>query len=158
QEREPASPAWDILGRLVDKSLVQVEVVHDDRRYRMLEPIREYALERLAEAGEGDTGRPPHAAYYPAPAEHAGPAVLPLFEEAAWGQVEAEHENVLTALRWAVGRGDGDVSLRLTGALADVWAVRGYVGEGRRWLEAARALGPTTPPVVRVRALAGEGI
>ena len=158
QEREPASPAWAILVRLVDKSLVQVEAVHDDRRYRMLEPIREYALERLAEAGESDTVRQRHNAYYLALAEQAAPAVLPLFEEAAWGQVEAEHENVLAALRWAVGRGDGDVSLRLTGALADVWAVRGYVGEGRRWLEAARALGSTAPPVLRARALAGEGI
>jgi predicted ATPase/DNA-binding NarL/FixJ family response regulator len=158
QEREPASPVWAILGRLVDKSLVQVEAVHDDRRYRMLEPIREYALERLAEAGESDTVRQRHAAYYLALAEQAAPAVLPLFEETAWRRVEAEHENVLAVLRWAVGRGDSDLSLRLTGSLADVWAVRGYVGEGRRWLEAARALGSTAPPVVLARALAGEGI
>jgi predicted ATPase/DNA-binding CsgD family transcriptional regulator len=154
-----ASPAWAMLERLVDKSLVQVDASSGDtRRYRMLEPIREYALERLAESGERDTVAERHAAHYLELAEQATPGVLPGFDEAAWRAVEIEFENVLAALQWALKRGDGELSQRLAAVLGDVWLTRGELREGQRWLGAARALGDTAPPVVRARVLAGEGI
>jgi predicted ATPase len=66
QDPEPATPMWVILGLLVDKSLVQADALAgDNRRYRMLQPIREYALERLRESGELGTVRD----------RHEGPAV-----------------------------------------------------------------------------------
>jgi predicted ATPase/DNA-binding NarL/FixJ family response regulator len=156
QDAEPATPAWIILGLLVDKSLVQADpLATDDRRYRMLQPIREYASERLRESGELDTARGRHARYYLALAEQAAAAGWGPGEEAWFRRLEADHENMRAALRWAAERGDGELSLRLTGALADFWAVRGYLREGRRWLEEARALGAAAAPLLRTNALAG---
>ena len=157
-QREPGLPVWAILARLVEKSLVQFDSSRQHPRYRMLEPIREYARERLAEAGESDALRQRHAAYYLALAERAAPATIPLFDEPAWPLLEGEHENILAALHWGVGRGDGERVLRLAGALADFWSGRGFLSEGRRWLEKARALAPTASPLVRIKALAGESL
>jgi len=143
----------------VNKSLVQADVLaSDDRRYRLLEPIREYALTQLAEHGEEDATRQRHAGYYLDMAERSeewapwGPG------EAAWvRRLEVEYENFLAALRWAVERGDGELSLRLVGALADYWAWCSYLREGRRWLEKARSLGAEASPLLRAKALASEG-
>jgi predicted ATPase/DNA-binding CsgD family transcriptional regulator len=158
QDAEPATPAWIILGLLVDKSLVQADALAGaDRRYRMLQPIREYASGRLRESGEVDTARGRHARYYLALAERAAAAGWGPGEEAWFRRLEADHENIRAALRWSTERGDGEFSLRLTGALADFWAVRGYLREGRRWLENARALGPDNTPFLRAKALVGEG-
>jgi predicted ATPase/DNA-binding NarL/FixJ family response regulator len=158
QDPEPASPVWAILGLLVDKSLVQATTLaSDDWRYSLLQPVREYALARLQESGEVDAARDRHAAYYLALAERAEPALWGP-EEGTWvRRLEAEHENFRAALRWAAERNDGELSLRLAGALADFWAWRGYLREGRRWLEEARVLGAAAPPLLRAKALAGEG-
>jgi predicted ATPase/DNA-binding CsgD family transcriptional regulator len=161
QSRDPTSLLWRTLGSLVDKSLVQADALGgDDRRYRMLETIREYALERLGASGELDTARQRHAAYYLALAEQAAAAGWGRVEEAWFRRLETEHENLRAALRWAAERGDGEFSLRLTGALADsnFWDVRGYLREGRRWLEEARTLGADAAPFLRARTLVGEGI
>jgi len=158
QPGEVTEAVWKILGSLVEKSLVQTEAIDDaNRRYRMLEPIREYALARLTESGELDAVRGRHGDYYLALAERAAPELWGS-EEQAWGhRLEQEHENFRAALRWARGRGDGERLLRLAGALADFWFVRGYLQEGRRWLEEALALNPDTVEPFRARALAGAG-
>jgi predicted ATPase len=156
---EPATPTWAILGLLVDKSLVEADALGgDDRRYRLLQPIREYALARLVGSGELGTVRERHARYYLDLAERAEPALWGTKEGAWFRRLEAEHENIRAALRWAAERGDGEFSLRLAGALGDFWAWRGYLREGRRWLEEARAQGAEAPPLLRARALAGEGL
>jgi tetratricopeptide (TPR) repeat protein len=158
QDAEPASPTWAILGLLVDKSLVQANALAgDDRRYRLLQPVREYAVARLVGSGELGTARDPHARHYLALAEQAAAAGWGLKEEAWFRRLEAEHENIRAALRWAAERGDGEFSLRLTGALGEFWAIRGYLREGRRWLEEARALGAEVSPLLRAKALLGEG-
>ncbi len=160
QDAEPATPAWIILGLLVDKSLVQADpLATDDRRYRMLQPIREYALERLRESGELDTARDRHARYYLALAEQAAAGGWGPGEEAWFRRLEAEHENIRAVLRWGADGGDGEFSLRLAGALADFdfWAVSGYLREGRRWFEEARALGADAAPFLRAKVLVGEG-
>ena len=150
QDREQTSPVWATLGRLVDKSLVQADAIaSDDRRYRMLQPVREYALARLQDTEERDVARDRHARYYLALAEKAQPVLLGPEEDAWYGRLEAEHENIRAALRWAAERGDGEFSLRLAGALADFWGGRNYLREGRRWLEDARALGSETSSLVR---------
>ena len=159
QEDRAARAAWTTVALLVDKSLVQSDVLaSNDRRYRLLEPIREYALELLRENGELNAARDRHARYYLSLAEQPeagpwGPA------EEAWGRrLDADYENVRAALQWAVERGDGDLGLRLAGAMADYWAGRSYLREGRRWLAEARSLGSEASPTIRARALVGEAI
>jgi len=159
RDGEAAQPVWITLSRLVDKSLVQSEVVASgERRYRLLEPIREYALERLQGSGELDAARDRHAQYYCALAEEAEPGPWGPRERAWIRRVDAEYEDVLAALRWAADRAAGELSLRLAAAMAEYWAWRSYLREGRHWLAEARALGSDAPPRVRAKALLGEGI
>ena len=159
QDAESPSPTWTILGVLVDKSVVQTDgVSNDERRYRMLQPIREYALERLRESGELDAARERHAGYYLTLAEQAEAEYFGAQDGMWFYHLEAEHENLLAALRWAAERGDGALSLRLSVALVDFWAMRGFVREGRRWLQSARALGVGSSALLRAAALAGEGM
>jgi len=74
QDPERASPVWAILGPLVEKSLVQADTLDsDDRRYWLLQPVREYAGAQLQKGGDIDAARSRHAAYYLALAEEAEP-------------------------------------------------------------------------------------
>jgi non-specific serine/threonine protein kinase len=70
--------------------------------------------------------------------------------------LDAEYENLRAALRRTAERGDGELSLRFAGALADYWAWRSYLREGRRWLEGARVVGYEVSPLLRAKALWGE--
>jgi tetratricopeptide (TPR) repeat protein len=72
-------------------------------------------------------------------------------------RLEAEHDNMRTALSWALERKEAELVLRLGGALSWFWSVRGYHSEGRRWLEAALAMDGRGSPEVRAMALAGAG-
>jgi DNA-binding CsgD family transcriptional regulator/tetratricopeptide (TPR) repeat protein len=132
----------------------------------MLETLRAYALEQAMLRGEVEALRRQHAAYYLALAEHAEPA-LKSAEQAIWLQrLEAEHENLRAALQWLIDRGTQEQALRLTGALWNFWRLRGYLSEGRRWIDAALA-GEQTASLLdsepalaaaRARALTGAGI
>ncbi len=158
QSPDPGAPLWETLRSLVEKSLAQTEGVDGaDRRYRMLETIREYALEGLAASGDLDTARQRHAAYYMDLAEQADQE-LGGSEEQTWlRRMEQEHENFRAVLRWAGERGDGHLSVRLTGALAYFWWEHDHIREGSRWLEQALALSPDGPPQPRAKALVGAG-
>ena len=159
ERQDPQSPIWRALRSLVEKSLVQTDgTVGADRRYRMLETVREFALERLAASGNADTVRQRHANYYLSLAEHAEPEWWGREEEMWLRRMEHEHENTRAALRWAEERGDGELSLRLAGALADYWLKGSHLREGRRSLEQALALSPDGPPRLRAKALVGAGI
>ena len=157
ERRDPGAPLWQTLRSLVEKSLVQTEIVGGaDRRYRMLETIREFALERLAASGDLDTARQRHAAYYLALAEQAELEWWGSEEQTWVRRMAQEHENFKAVLRWAGERGD-DLSVRLAGALGDFWLIRGYLREGRRWLEQALSLSPDGPPRSRAKALVAAG-
>jgi predicted ATPase len=108
-----------LLGRLVEQSLVLAEPGKGDEglRYRMLEPVRQYARERLGEGSEEyETGRR-HAAYYLSLAERARPK-LQGREEGEWlDRLEAENDNLRAAIGWSLGRGDAQMALRLDAAL-----------------------------------------
>jgi non-specific serine/threonine protein kinase len=124
-------------------------------RFVLLETIREFGLERLAESGELEAMRRWHAGYYLALAELAEP-LLRGAEQRFWlDRLESEHDNLRAALEWAVTTHDGGESAaRLAGALAWFWLDRGYASEGRAWVERALGVGRSTP-VVCLKVLCG---
>src|SRR5215207_325509 len=131
----------DLLSRLVDKSLVVAEASSGDGgvRYRMLEPVRQYGEERLEASGEADVVRRRHASWYLELAKGAEPWLRGARQEVWLERLEREHDNLRAALRRALERGEAELGLWFGGALGEFWYMRGYLSEGRRWLEAALA-------------------
>ena len=157
----PDSPVWRGLALLVDKSLVQSGPAGDgEHRFRTLETVREYAVEQLGLHGETDGVRHRHAAYYLALAERAAPGFWGPQESVWIRRLEEETDNLRAALRWAGAQKAPAFSLRLAGALAEFWWLRGSLREGRRWLDQALARPEEDPktPAIRVRALLGAGM
>jgi predicted ATPase/DNA-binding SARP family transcriptional activator len=132
----------DVLGPLtllVNKSLVMVDEHAEGRRYRLPETIRQYARDTLFEAGEAKQIRDRHVAYFIRLAEAAEPKLRGA-EQVAWlERVVTEHDNMRTALAWSLESGKSEGTLRLAGALAYFWELRGYWSEGPKWLNAALA-------------------
>jgi predicted ATPase/DNA-binding SARP family transcriptional activator len=151
-----AGEALDLLVRLVDKSLVQVEPTPFGHRYRLLETVRQDARQRMAAAGERDRVEAAHRDWYLALAEAADRDVDPDVA-AAWPaeRMELEHDDLRTALASAI-RHDPHAALRLAGAVWWWWMARGYFVEGGRWLDAALAAAPEPTPQ-RARALVALG-
>jgi DNA-binding CsgD family transcriptional regulator len=116
--------------------LVVAESADGDRvRYKMLEPVRQYAEEKLEKSGEANNVRHRHAAFFLALAEEAEPELWGP-EEPTWLQrLEVEHDNLRAALTWVLERGEAELGLRLAGALRWFWTERGYTSEGHRWSE-----------------------
>jgi DNA-binding CsgD family transcriptional regulator len=147
----------ELLSGLVDKSLVVAEASREARvRYRLLEPVRQYALEKLEESGEAESVRRRHTEFFLALAEEAdlgwgGP------DQGRWlKRLEPDHDNMRAALSWALERDDVELGLRLAGALHLFWNASGHDGEGRGWLEQALARDDgRASAAVRVKALEG---
>jgi len=146
----------DLLARLADKSLVQV----DGERYHLLATIREYAADKLARAGERDQARRAHLDYYTEFTEETGDAV----EHAAAAQLEteldrldAERANLRAATEYAGQAGDAVAALRIVGQLGRYAYLRGHYHEVREWMDRAVAADPGAPPRYRARALYGSG-
>jgi predicted ATPase/DNA-binding SARP family transcriptional activator len=148
--------ALDVLARLVDKSLVQVEPGPRGNRYSLLETVRQDARERLLRAGERDRLAASHRAWYLALAEAADRDRDPgVGSEWPVERLEAEYDDLRAALTSAVRR-DPPVALRLSRALFWFWMARGDFVEGRRWLDEALAAAPE-PTHERARALVAAG-
>jgi predicted ATPase len=127
-------------------------------RVTMLETIREYGSEQLAEQSEAGPIGQRHAAYYLALAEQAARALAGPTAVGWLARLDTEHDNLRAALRWALDQGDRGMALRLAGALWRFWAQRGYLSEGRRWFtEAFAQPGETRPaaPAAQVNWLVG---
>ena len=142
-----AGAVLDALIGLVDKSLVTAVPTAGDgpRRYRMLETVRAYGLERLAEAGEYSSVRRAHAAYFLGLAEEAEPA-LRTAEQLTWMRgLVTEHDNIHAALRWTLDERDADLALRFGAALSWYWWLRGERAESAAW--ARQILEVPAPPV-----------
>ena len=125
----------EMLGRLIEQSLVTVTADADGSRYGMLEPVRQYALDKLGESGEEQQGRARHAEYFLGLAEAAKPVFLGR-EHPMWSRrLEREQDNLRGAMSWVRDAGDVRTGLRLVGALSTFWWMRGYLSEGLRWAE-----------------------
>jgi len=147
----------DLLMQLVDKSLVIADEQAGHERYRTLETIREYARERLTEAGELPAVQERHYAWFVGLAEQAPPEG---YDTQGLATVGHEYDNLRAALRWAVDSGESERALRLAGGLWSFWSVRGFYTEGRAWLREVLALGggESRPGIAaRARALQAAG-
>ncbi len=152
-----ARDVLDVLTRLVDRSLVVVEWV-GPARYRLLEPVRQYASEVLNRSGECDTLRHRHAEFFLRLGEESWPEVRSGPRQAEWFQrLEAEHDNLRAALLCLREQGDHEAALRLAVALRRFWSMRGYLSEGRRWLESGLTDAVEAPALVHAEALMGAG-
>ena len=116
-------------------------------RFGMLETMREYALERLAERGDGEVVRRRHAGFYLRLAEEAEPALLGP-EQKRWARMlDSERDNLRAALTWASESGETDIGLRTAGALWRFWQMRAADVEGREHLDRLLAAGSASPSV-----------
>jgi predicted ATPase len=144
----PAAGFIDVIASLVDKSLVTVT---GDRevRYGLLETVRAYAAERLAEHGERAAVAARHASYFLDLAEQAEP-MLRTGDQVAWmTRLAAEHDNCSAALRHAIDTGDVALGLRLVAALGWFWILRDYDTEAGQWAsDVFKIAGDAAPPAL----------
>jgi predicted ATPase/class 3 adenylate cyclase len=144
----------DGLNSLVEKSLLRQRTDLDgEPRYWLLETIREYGLDRLADSGERDDAHERLAQYYLELAEHAKPE-LTGDQQLVWlNRIHAELDNLRVASRWFAECGSADEALRLaTAAWRALW-LRGYLSEGRQWLTSALAAPDASSTRLRIEAL-----
>ena len=124
--------SFSVLGRLADKSMVAAMPGPGGTRYRLLETLRDFGLERLAAAGEADAARERHFAYFAATAESAYDDRMMTGSDTGLVRLSRDLDNLRAALGWAEAA-DPAAALRLAGAMREVWARQG-VAEGRSWL------------------------
>ena len=150
----------DRLAALVDQSLIgQEEQVDGEARYGMLETVREYGLERLAVAGEGEGARRAHAHHFMAEAEAAA-AHLPCGpdEILCIDLLEREHDNLRAALDWSLARHEAEIAACIATSLRWFWDAHGHIRVGRHYLDAVLALGDAVPRGLYAKALDGAGM
>lgn len=151
----------DLLGLLVDKSLVLAEDGHAAMRYRLLETVRQYGLEKLTESGEAESLRIRHRDYFTAAATHlaqwssdGGTSLI------AWAEVEID--NLRAAHAWSCETADFGPALRLMSALQQLWLTGGRLREGvagfAAIFEDERYRDGNVEPAVWVRAVADYGL
>jgi predicted ATPase/class 3 adenylate cyclase len=149
--------ALDLLARLVEKSLVTLDAAGE--RYRMLETVRQYALERLAASGEAEAARSRHLAFYVALAERARPEIIGPRQREWLARLDQERENIVAAHAWCA-RADhgGELDLRLVRAVRNYCFYRGLLAMGLAATTEALALpGAQTRNHARCCALSDAG-
>ncbi|OBK22915.1 transcriptional regulator [Mycobacterium asiaticum] len=147
----------DQLTLLVDKSLVMADNTGGRTRYRLLETVRQYALEKLGESGEADAVRTRHRDYYTAMAARLD-APADTGHQRRVEQTEVEIDNVRAAFAWSRENCDTELALQLASSLQPLWLTRGRLNEGLSWIDEALAdlntVDCEVAPAVLARALA----
>jgi tetratricopeptide (TPR) repeat protein len=146
----------DLLTRLVDKSLVYTEEYAGEVRYRRLETIRQYALEKLHESGEAETVRARHFEFYLRLAEEASVHIGDAEQQTCLDRLEVEHNNLRFTLEWAV-QARLPLAVKLAGTLGRFWDIRSYFAEGRKLLNEVLKLTAGVVPLWRAAALRWAG-
>jgi predicted ATPase/DNA-binding NarL/FixJ family response regulator len=154
------SGALDAITTLVEANILRRDdLAGGETRFRMLETIREFGLARLADQNEDDSVRRAHARLMldlalGAERELVGP------DQQQWYQrLDREHENFRAALRWAITANDAELAQGLAASLWRYWATRGFLLEGREWLDQALSMdgAERVAPSVRAKALHRQG-
>ena len=147
----------DVLGRLVEKSLVFTDPAASEARFRLLETVREYARTKLIEANEGESTFRRHRDLYLTLTDEASPAFFHGPEPVEWlRRLDEEHEDVRAALEWCLDQpAEAQSGLHIAAGLWRYWEIRGHLTEGRAWLERMlEAVGGEATPL-RADALTG---
>ncbi|HYL39952.1 MAG TPA: hypothetical protein VET90_01465, partial [Candidatus Binatus sp.] len=148
----------DGLESLLDKSLIRTEAA--DGRFSMHVLLRQYAEERLAEAGEASAVAARHAAEMRAIAEQEGPRILTRDGDAALRRLDDEQHNIRAAIEWSLQSGDTTLGLAVLGQMWRWFQQRGRLRECRAWLAELLDHRDVERPVdvqVRIAALAADG-
>jgi DNA-binding CsgD family transcriptional regulator len=151
----------DLLTLLVDKSLVVADDTGGRTRYRLLETVRQYALEKLGESGEADAVRARHRDHYTAMAAVLDAPAGRDYEQRL-EQANIEIDNLRAAFGWSRENSDIEMALTLASSLQPLWLARGRIREGRTWFEATLANLDAqqleVAAAVRARALADKAV
>jgi predicted ATPase/DNA-binding CsgD family transcriptional regulator len=152
----------DQLALLVDKSLVATEESQSATRYRLLETVRQYALEKLGESGEPDDVRTRHRDHFVAMAGQLDKPAAGVDQRPIIKRLEHDIDNLRAAFGWSLELADAETAVRLASALQPMWLSRCRMREGLAWFDAAvdgQSPGNSPmPPEVRARALADAAV
>ncbi len=152
-----ARPVMDMLGSLVDSSLMRPEPRDDEPRFSLLDTIREYALERLRETGDWDNVHDKHAAYFLTLAEPAESDLHGAGQLAWLSRLEMRRGNLNAALSWLIERDQPGRALGLVWATWRFWWLHGHAEELARHADMILAHADGMPPHQRALALSGAG-
>jgi predicted ATPase/class 3 adenylate cyclase/DNA-binding CsgD family transcriptional regulator len=150
----------DQLSLLVDKSLVVADEVWGTMRYRLLETVRQYALEKLGESSEADAVRNRHRDHYTERAADLG-SLMRGGDERLNDWADVEIDNLRAAFTWSHESADFEHALQLASSLQPLWLTRGRIREGLTWFDAVLTDDPHhlgVAPVVHARALADRAV
>jgi non-specific serine/threonine protein kinase len=154
---ESNQSVFNVLSRLVDKSLVIVEQ-RDNVRYQLLETIRQYAGEKLQESDNARWSHDRHLAYFLMYAEKVEPYLFGARQQDWKNRLELDHDNLRVALAWSLESNQIEAGLKLAGALAWFWQSKGHLSEGNLWLEKLLASGIGAQGRERAKALRASSI
>jgi non-specific serine/threonine protein kinase len=151
-------PVIEGLESLLNKSLLyQEEGLDGEPCFLMLETIHEYSREKLSDSGEAGVLQRRHAEYFTRLAEQAE-TDLAGSEQGYWfDRLLSEHDNLRTALAFALHSGESELALRIVGSLRDFWYYSGHTGEGLGWIDRTLENTKDVSPALRAKALNGAG-
>src|SRR5579859_3246500 len=158
---DPADKLVVPLGQLVDFSLVMRDPLNPEAtRYRMLDTVREYAVERhVARVGRDDVDalERRHADYFRALAEEAEPQLRAIGQREWTLRLTAEQDNLRAALSWAIAHNEAEMALLTAGALWMFWRLTGAFSEGGAWMNKVLGMSAGDHDAVRAKVLWGAG-
>jgi non-specific serine/threonine protein kinase len=155
---DPGDAVPEVLTHLVDKSLVSAE--HGGTasyRYRLLETLRAYGLERLGEHGGADRVRARHAAWFLGLAAEAAEGLRGPRQGDWLDRLAADHDNLRAALDWSLETGDTETAARMAASLYQFWDLRGFYNEGCYLLDVVLEAGQPIQPATLVRVMIAAG-
>lgn len=149
-----------LIASLVDKSLLtQQAATGDDVRFVMLETIRDFGLTELDRHGEVQEAHVALANWLGELVDDARPDLQTRRNLRSWlDRFETEHDNIRTVLDWQLQNDEGNAALDLCGGIFWFWYIRGFLAEGRRWIERALAASPNGDAAARARAYMGAAM
>jgi predicted ATPase/DNA-binding SARP family transcriptional activator len=148
----PEASIDELLMSLVDKSLLQVSTLEGGRRYRMLETIREFGLEKMADRDEVTTMRRRHATRFGALVHEAAPFMRSSDQLTWMARLEAERENILAGLRFFCDAGEAQAALDLALEMSSYWMFTGRSSDVATWTGLALEASGDADPLSRLGA------